>query len=89
MQYDDYSSDWVSFSLPWTVNPANAEKAKEIIHTKYGDITYEESLRRRIGDRMYRQNYLADFLAGSGQVFADFQDKCCEDIYTAKFNFTE
>lgn len=88
-QYDDYSSDWVSFSLPWTVNPANAEKAKEIIHTKYGDITYEESLRRRIGDRMYRQNYLADFLAGSGQVFADFQDKCCEDIYSAKFNFTE
>lgn len=88
-QYDDYSSDWVSFSLPWTVNPSNAEKAKEIIHTKYGDITYEESLRRRIGDRMYRQNYLADFLAGSGQVFADFQDKCCEDIYSAKFKFTE
>lgn len=88
-QYDDYSSEWVSFSLPWTVNPSNAEKAKEIVHTKYGDITYEESLRRRIGDRMYRQNYLADFLAGSGQVFAEFADKCCEDVYSGKFNFTE
>lgn len=84
---DEYSSDWVSFQLPWTVNPANAEKAKEIIHTRYGDITYEESLRRRIGDRMYRQNYLADFLAGSGEVFKDFKEKCCVDIFSPKFQF--
>lgn len=85
--HDDYASDWVSFSLPWTVNPANAEKAAEIIHTKYGDITYEESLRRRIGDRAYRQNYLADFLAGSGQVFKDFKEKCCVDVFSSKFDF--
>lgn len=85
--HDEYSSDWVSFQLPWTVNPANEEKAKEIIHTKYGDITYEESLRRRIGDRMYRQNYLADFLAGSGEVFKDFKEKCCVDIFSPKFQF--
>lgn len=85
--HDEYSSDWVSFQLPWTVNPANAEKAKEIIHTRYGDITYEESLRRRIGDRMYRQNFLADFLAGSGEVFKDFKEKCCVDIFSPKFQF--
>lgn len=87
--HDDYASDWVSFSLPWTVNPANAEKAKEIIHTKYGDITYEESLRRRIGDRAYRQNYLADFLAGSGQVFKDFKENCCVDIFSSKYQMDE
>lgn len=87
--HDEYASDWVSFSLPWTVNPANEQKANEIIHTKYGDITYAESLRRRIGDRAYRQNYLADFLAGSGEVFKDFKEKCGVDIFSSKMHLTD
>lgn len=72
----NYSSAWRSFTCPWTDNPDNLELAKSIIHTKYGDITYESDLRRRLGERTYRTNYLADFMALDGTVFKDFEEKC-------------
>ena len=73
---DLYSSLWWSCQFPWTRNPANAELAKSIIHSKYGDITYEENLRRRIGERNYRTLYLADFNAATGSVFNNFDVNC-------------
>ena len=81
----EYSSAWISYQLPWTCNPANDELAKTIIHTKYGEMTYEEDMRRRLGDRLYRQNYLADFLAMDGTVFKDFEDKCVENVFNMGF----
>lgn len=78
---DNYNSLWWSCKYPWTCNPANAQQAKEIVHGKYGDITFEEALRREIGERAYRSNYLADFMAEDGAVFKNFEEKCVVNIY--------
>lgn len=77
---DSYSSDWISYQLPWTCNPANEEYANTIIKTKYGEMTREEDLRRRLGNRLFRQNFLADFLATDGTVFKDFDENCVKNI---------
>lgn len=77
----EYSSAWISYQLPWTCNPANEELANTIVKTKYGEMTYEEDMRRRMGERLYRQNYLADFLAMDGTVFKDFEEKCVQNIF--------
>lgn len=79
---DTYSSDWVSYQLTWRENPALNEKADSIVKTKYGEVTFEENLRMQIGERLFRQNYLADFLAMDGTVFKDFEEKCVENLYT-------
>lgn len=76
-----YSSAWVSYQLPWTCNPSNEELAHTIIKTKYGEMTYEEDMRRRMGERLYRQNYLADFLAMDGTVFKDVEEKCVTNVF--------
>jgi hypothetical protein len=76
---DSYSSDWVSYQLPWTCNPANEELAQTIVHTKFGDMTREQDMRRRLGERRYRQDFLADFLASDGSVFKQFDD-CVENL---------
>lgn len=78
---DNYNSLWWSCKYPWTCNPANAQQASEIVHGKYGDITFEEALRREIGERAYRSNYLADFMAEDGAVFKNFEEKCVVNIY--------
>lgn len=80
--HETYSSVWWSAQYPWTCNPSNKELAESIVHGKYGDMTYEESLRRQIGERTYRSNYLADFMAEDGAVFKDFEDKCVISIYS-------
>jgi hypothetical protein len=80
-EHPNYSSGWHSVQLPWTCNLANEQLAKTIVHTKYGEMTYEEDIRRRIGDRTFRQNYKADFLAGDGSVFKDFEEKCCVNVF--------
>lgn len=79
--HENYSSVWWSAQYPWTCNPANEELAKSIVHGKYGDITYEESLRRQHGERTFRSNYLADFMAEDGAVFKQFEDKCLVNIH--------
>lgn len=79
---DTYSSDWDSYQLTWRENPALNQKADEIVKTKYGEMTFEESLRIQIGERLFRQNYLADFLAMDGTVFKDFEDKCVTNLYS-------
>lgn len=77
----EYSSAWISYQLPWTCNPANEELANTTVKTKYGEMTYEEDMRRRMGDRLYRQNYLADFLAMDGTVFKEFEEKCVQNVF--------
>lgn len=62
------------------------ELAEQIVHTKFGDMTYEEDLRRKIGDRLYRQNYLADFLAMDGTVFKEFDEKCVQNLFDMGLN---
>lgn len=78
---DEYSSNWVSYQYGWRENPFMDELADSIVHTKFGDMTYEEDLRRKIGDRLFRQNYLADFLAMDGTVFKDFEEKCVKNLF--------
>lgn len=77
---DEYSSNWVSYQYGWRENPFMNDLADSIVQTKYGEMTYEEDLRRKIGDRLFRQNYLADFLAMDGTVFKDFEANCVENI---------
>ncbi len=79
--HSDYDPDWWSCQCAWTDNPDNAAKAKEVKMTKYGPLTYEERLRRRLGDRLYRQNYLGDFLAADSSVFRNFEENCVISIY--------
>lgn len=57
-----YSYDWWSDSFPWTDNPNNEELSKMVIKRKFGQTTYAESLRERLGDKLYRMNYLAEFV---------------------------
>lgn len=76
-----YSSLWWSATYPWTANPVNAKQANELIDTRYGKITYEESLRRQRGERVFRSNYLADFLAEDSAVFKNLEEKCVISIY--------
>lgn len=83
---DTYSSDWTSVQLTWRENPILNQKADEIVTTKYGEVTFEESLRMQIGERLFRQNYLADFLAMDGTVFKDFEDKCVTTLYSLNLN---
>lgn len=79
--HSNYSSLWWSAKYPWTCNPTNAELASSIVKTKYGELTYEETLRRQLGERTFRSNYLADFLAEDGTVFKDFEEKCVVNVY--------
>lgn len=83
---DEYSSNWVSYQLTWRANPFMEQLANEIVHTKFGDMTYEEDMRRKIGDRIFRQNYLADFLAMDGTVFKDFSENCVKNLFDMGLN---
>lgn len=85
----DYDSLWWSGQFPWTDNPVNNESAMRPVKNKYGQTTYGESLRRRLGDRAYRQNYLADFLAGDATVFKTFEEKCVVNLYSNQMDLNE
>lgn len=83
---DEYSSNWVSYQYGWRENPYMNALADSIVQTKFGEMTYEEDLRRKIGDRLFRQNYLADFLAMDGAVFKDFEQKCVKNLFDMGMN---
>lgn len=85
----DYDPDWWSCQCPWTDNPVNAESAAEIKHTKYGDLTKEQRMIRRMGERRYRENYMADFLANDTTVFKEFEDKCVINIYSPELGLSK
>lgn len=82
---DTYSSDWCSLQFPWTANPPNAELARQIVHTKYGDITREQDMIARLGLRRYEQEFLGKFLPSDGVAFKDFMDNCVTDIYVGEY----
>jgi hypothetical protein len=82
---DTYSSDWCSLQFPWTANPSNAELARQIVHTKYGDITREQDMIARLGLRRYEQDFLGKFLPSDGVAFKDFMDNCVTDIYVGEY----
>lgn len=87
--HPDYSSLWWSRQYDWKCNPANLELAKSIVHTKYGDITYEETLRRQLGEKTFRSNYMADFTAEQSNVFSSFEDKCVYNPFNPEYHFTK
>ena len=82
---DTYSSDWCSLQFPWTANPSNAELARQIVHTKYGDITREQDMIARLGLRRYEQDFLGKFLPSDGVAFKNFMDNCVTDIYVGEY----
>ena len=53
---DPNETDWISFRFPSTANPAISEAEMAAI-------------RRTTSERVYREEYLAEFIADSGQVF--------------------
>lgn len=81
----DYSSEFISYQLPWTANPSNAERAAEIIKTKYGNMTKEEDMRRRMG-RRFDQDFMASFLAMDGSVFKEFEDNCVLNLFSGEYS---
>lgn len=58
----------------------NKELANTKILTKYGEMLYSEDLRRRLGNNVYRQNYLGEFLDDEGTVFKNFEEKCVKQL---------
>lgn len=79
--HPNYDSNWWSCQYPWTANPTNAEHANEIVTSRYGPITYEESLKRRLGERLYNLNYMGMFDTAEGTVFKDFESRCVINPY--------
>lgn len=84
----DYDPDWWSCQCPWTDNPANAASVAEVKHTKYGDFTREQRMIRRMGERLYRQNYMADFLADDTNVFREFENRCVINMFSPELNLS-
>jgi hypothetical protein len=82
---DTYSSDWGSLQFPWTANPSNAELARQIVHTKYGDITREQDMISRLGRKRYEQDFMGKFMPSDGVAFKNFQDNCVTDIYAGEY----
>ncbi|MEE1492303.1 MAG: hypothetical protein UGF45_09935 [Massilioclostridium sp.] len=73
----DYDPDWESWTFSTWDNPAMAEKGDEIKINKFGvPLTYRERLRKRLGDRRYRQDIMAEFLAGQTNCFPQFEENC-------------
>lgn len=87
--HPNYSSDWWSAQYPWTANPVNAEQAKRIVHTNFGDVTYEEQLRRQHPDHIFRSNYLGEFVSELGTVFRSFEEKCVYDPYAPEHKLSK
>jgi hypothetical protein len=75
--HPDYDPDWQSWTFTTWDNPEMAVKGDEIKTNKFGiALTYKERLRRRWGDRRYRQDALAEFLAEEYNCFPNFEANC-------------
>lgn len=68
----DYDPDFESWKFTTWDNPYMASRGNQI--TKNGR-TYKENLIRRMSDKRYRQDYLAEFIADINLVFGKI-DKC-------------
>ncbi len=80
--HSNYDSNFISYKLPTTENPRQAELYAQLVTTKTGEvITYGESLKRRKG-RKFLQDNMAEFIGTGGIVFEDFSEKCVVDLYS-------
>lgn len=75
---DTYMDLFESWQFSAWENPSMAEMRYLPIQTKYGPITYEESLVADMGRRQYDQNYMACFLEDASAVFKNFEENCVE-----------
>lgn len=84
--HPNYSSDWASMQLSTKNNPDMAELYSEKVEIRKGlFITREEDLRRRWGDRRFRQDFLGEFLLEGGKVYGEFKDKCLVNLFDGEF----
>ncbi len=67
----DYDPAWESWTFTTWDNPYMAKRGEVV--QKNGR-TYKENLERRMSDRLYRQNYLAEFLAEANSMFPKADD---------------
>lgn len=75
--HPDYDPDWESWTFTTWDNPAMAERGNEVKVNRFGNLlTYKERLRKRLGDRRYRQDILAEFIAGQTACFPHFEQNC-------------
>lgn len=75
--HPDYDPDWESWTFTTWDNPAMAERGNEVKANRFGNLlTYKERLRKRLGDRRYRQDILAEFIAGQTACFPHFEQNC-------------
>ena len=68
----DWDPDWESWRFTTWDNPLMAARGEQI--TKNGR-TYKENLIRRMSDKRYRQDYLAEFISNVNAVFPNI-DRC-------------
>lgn len=79
--HPDYDPDWESWTFTTWDNPEMAKKGNEVKVNKHGiALTYKERLRKRKGDRRYRQDNLAEFIAGQSNCFPNFEQNCVQRI---------
>lgn len=76
--HDSYMSLYESWQFTTWENPSQAEMRYMPIETRHGTITYEQSLIDDMGEMLYRQNYLAEFLDNTVNVFKNFTENCVE-----------
>lgn len=77
---EEYDPDWESWKFTTWDNPEMRKRAEEIKVVHGIPLSYKERLRRRIGDRRYRQDILAEFLGDSDKCFPLFNANCVEQI---------
>jgi len=77
----DYDPDWESWTFTTWDNPAMEAKGQEVKINKFGvPVTYKERLRKRLGDRRYRQDIMAETLAETENCFKNFEENCVVHI---------
>lgn len=79
---DLYNPDFISLKLSCLENPYVKEDMERIIHTKYGDITNYEYLKKTWPPDRFARDILGEFVDDTGTVFGDFKQKCVVDIYS-------
>ena len=79
---DIYNPDFASLKLSCMENPFVREDMERVIHTKYGDITNYEYLKRTWPPDRFARDILGDFVDDTGTVFAEFKEKCVMDLYS-------
>lgn len=79
--HPDYDPDWESWTFTAFDNPATDARFSEVtVDAKGVALTRRERLKRRIGERMFNQNWLAEFTADGAKCFPHFKLRCVESL---------